>query len=129
MNLLEKQIQRELTALDPDLFLDKMYFEGTLYYTVRYNVGLNEEPMTPVVWASPDGTPLPLSADIVSVVRMQEGNLLDVCREAAEINAQKRREAELEADLLREEIIHEFQFEGRHRKTSVNLGGGRTVGL
>jgi len=91
VTLEEKQVQEELCRVDPKLFLDKLYDkEGQyVYYTVRYPADIGLEPLTCVHWRTKHG-PLPLSLDIVGVVRRQEGDIREAIRQATVNNALKK---------------------------------------
>lgn len=123
MNRLEKQIQRELSLLDRNLFLDKQWSPfGYLFYTVRMRVG--EEMLTAVEWRE-GNTPLPLSMGIVDKVRSQEGDLTEAIRTVTVNNAARQellRQKRLEAQT---EIAKEFH---KRKKTllTVDLGGTRS---
>lgn len=83
--LLEKQIDRELKKLDPDLFLDKHLFEGHIFWTVRYQTG-SGEPL--YVAAAPE-----LSWQLVSQVRLNEGSITDAIAQVKLNNQLKKEEA------------------------------------
>ena len=87
----EKEVQQALHHLDPDLFLDKLYDpDGQyVYYAVRYPAAPGLEPLTCVHWRTTDG-PLPLSLDLVGVVRRQEGDIREAIKEATINNALKK---------------------------------------
>ena len=94
MTHLEKQIQRELSSMDDKLFLDydRHPAYGFLYYSVKRLMEPGIMPLTVVDWCV-GATPLPLSMDIVSMVRSQEGDIREAISQATANNAAK---AELE---------------------------------
>src|ERR1051326_6748662 len=93
MNLLESQIDRELKKLDPNLYLDKHFFEGRIFWSVRYAHKAGEEPL--FVVTSPE-----LSWDMVSRVRLNEGDIRDAINQVKLRNLalrEERKEKMLEA--------------------------------
>ena len=107
----EKNVQLALTALDPDLFLDKRYspFSG-IYYTVCYPAP--EEPLVVVDWR--DGTyPKPLSLDLVDQVRRQEGDIREAISTATANNAARKELLRQERLKIVDEITEEWQKSGR----------------
>ena len=110
----EKRVQMALTALDPNLFLDKEYDKvgQYLYYTVRCNVGIGVEPFKTLEWRSPEG-PLPLSLDIVDRVRYQEGSIRDALTQAMVNNAAK---AELRRQEQEDIIDDKLDWANKSRK-------------
>lgn len=84
-NLLEKQIDRELKKIDPDLFLDKHLFEGHIFWTVRYRGLEGDEPY--YVAASPE-----LSWNLVSQVRLNEGDITEAIHRVKTNNLVKKQE-------------------------------------
>lgn len=108
MNLIEKQIQEELSKLDPDLFLDKELFEGSIYPVVRYRAG--EEIFN--VATHPY-----FSMEIVDKVKQQEGDIISAIAQIKANNAIKKEEAKLNAVKEQEAISHEWQWENRGGKT------------
>lgn len=126
-DLVERQVQRELRNLDPDLFLDKRWENGVLVYLVRYFIGSAEEPLDTVKWVDPSGRPLPLSLGIVDRVKMQEGDLREAIQRATLYNiAEKERRKQAVNEEL-DAIISEHQAENRKGKTSSG-GPGRLIG-
>jgi hypothetical protein len=117
--MIESLVQKELQRLDPDLFLDKLWVDGTLVWTIRYNIGSGEEPLTPVVWMDGAGRPLSLSLSIVDRLKGQEGSIVEALNEVKARNKAKSEAAMVEAAVLADEIAREHQFEGRNKKISV----------
>lgn len=70
----QKQIERALKALDPDLFLnpDRDPETGLVYWTVAQWMGTGHRPHRVLIWRDPYGNPLPLSMGIVDEVRRRE---------------------------------------------------------
>lgn len=87
--LLEKQIDAELKKIDPDLFLDKHYFEGHIFWTVRWKAPGAEEPM--YVAAAPE-----LTWQLVSDVRLNEGGIQEAISKVKANNAAKKEAAKQE---------------------------------
>lgn len=110
----EKRVQLALTALDPNLFLDKMWDkEGQyIYYAVRCMVGPDVEPFITVEWRSQEG-PFPLSLDIVDRVRAQEGSIKEAFTQAMVNNAAK---AELRKQELEAQIDDKLEWAEKSRK-------------
>lgn len=79
--ILEKQIQRELMKLDPDLFLDKELFEGTVYPIVRYRAG--EQIFNVLAYPY-------LSLDIPLLVAKNEGDIMEAIAKVKANNAAKK---------------------------------------
>src|SRR6266487_4848095 len=106
MNLQEKKVQEALQQTDPDLFLDKLYDrEGQyVYYAVAYKTPEGTEPLVCVHWRTIHG-PLPLSLDIVDVVRSNEGDIRESIKKVTINNALKRDAAVKEsAEAFEEEL-------------------------
>lgn len=110
----EKRVQMALTALDPNLFLDKLFDKqgGYIYYAVRCNVGIGVEPFTTVEWRSPEG-PFPLSLDIVDRVRAQEGSIKEALTQAMVNNAAKE---ELRKQEIEAQIDEKLEWANKSRK-------------
>ena len=99
-NQLEKEIQRDLRNLDPDLFLDKDWSPlGYIYYSVKYRIP-QAAPLQCVEWRDGNG-PWPLSRRIVDVVRSQEHDMRESLASAIAANAAKR---ELQRQKLAENL-------------------------
>lgn len=93
----EKEIERELRKLDPDLFLDKEidYRGGPVYYLVKHHIGSGHPPVAVLAWKENDGRPKPLTHGIVEAVKRQEGAMDGAMREAL-ANIENRREKQRE---------------------------------
>lgn len=123
MNLVEKQVQLALQALDPLLFLDKRYspFSGVYYCAVR-RMPDGVEDFVAVDWRQ--GThPLPLSLDLVDRVRSQEGNISESISLATAHNA-ARKELARQARLKRQDEAIEDWQKTKPGKTSVVISKG-----
>lgn len=117
--LLEKQIDRELKKIDQDLFLDKHLFEGHIFWTVRYRGLEGEEPY--FVAAAPE-----LSWDLVSQVRMNEGNITDAINKVKLNNLTKKEQAKQDLFKNMDEVAAEHnQSTGRLRRWFIS--GGKPV--
>ena len=105
MNHQEKAVQNALRLVDPELFLDKLYDqEGQyVYYAVRYPCP-GTDPLTCVHWRTMDG-PLPLSLDIVDVVRRNEGDIRESIREVTINNALKKERDKADRDAAYQEEL------------------------
>jgi hypothetical protein len=84
---LEKKIQNRLNELDLNLFLDKDVIGNTLYYSVKILHKVGDEPNQILLWADPLGRPLPLSEEIITNVRAQEGDIRDAIAQVKANNA------------------------------------------
>lgn len=104
----EKQIQKELTALDHDLFLDKEWSAlSGVHYKVKRLMPDGIAPLTVVDWR--EGTyPLPLSLSLVDKVRSQEGDIREAIRDATANNAARKELARQERLQASEDIIDEW---------------------
>lgn len=105
---LERFVQSELNKLDPDLFLDKEWWQDTLVYVVKYNIGSGEPPFTVLEWMVA-GHPLPLSSSIIDRVKQQEGDIRDAIREATVNNAVKKAGIKKDMEQIQETIAEEFE--------------------
>lgn len=85
--ILEKAIQNELTRLDPDLFLDKELFEGSVFPVVKYRCG--EQIFNVLTYPY-------LSLDIPLLVAKQEGDIRDAIAQVKANNAAKKEMARQE---------------------------------
>jgi hypothetical protein len=99
----EKRVQMALTALDPDLFLDKRFdpVRKLIYYAVCHIIEPGTEPYVAVDWRTPEGLPKPLSLDLVDQVRSQEGSIKEALTQAMVNNAalKELRRQELETQV------------------------------
>lgn len=113
----EKQIQDELNRMDGGLFLDKEADAyGRVFYSVKHFLQGVVEPYTALKWVYPDGSPRPLSHDLLSALRSQEGDIEEAARSAF-LNNVVKREKEREAALAEADaIVHEYNFEKRGSK-------------
>ena len=111
MNL-EQEIQRELTLMDGKLFLDKEWTDYGLTYKVKYLMEDGTEPVTFLDW-SRFGHPLPLSLDLLTQLRSQEGSISDAIKLATVHNVVEKELRKQEFAKQMEEIAHEYQFEKR----------------
>jgi hypothetical protein len=120
--VLERLIQQELNYLDPDLFLDKVFVQGSVMYMVKYNIGSGEEPL-------PVTQPLPLSTSIVDVVKRQEGDIREAIRSATVNNAVKKMNAKKEMDEMIETSQKEFEKSSKvlHRSGPWKIGSDVTA--
>jgi hypothetical protein len=120
--VIEKLIQQELGYLDPDLFLDKVFVQGSVLYSVKYNIGSGHEPLevTP---------PLPLSTSIVDLVRKQEGDIRDAINHAKVNNALIKANVKKENDTVIETIQKEFEKSAKvlHRSGPWKIGSDVTA--
>jgi len=109
MNPVEDRIQRELSYLDLNLFLDfdRHPIYGFLYYSVKQQMQDGTKPLTVVDWCVGD-TPLPLSEDIVDRVRAQEGDLRESIAQATVNNAARQELLRQERLTAQDEIAQEF---------------------
>lgn len=89
MSFLERRIQQRLSALDPNLFLDKEWTDYGMMYGVKYRMG-DTEPFRVLAWRGPDRKPLPLSLDIVFTVAKQEGDIHEAVAQTALNNSLKK---------------------------------------
>jgi len=108
--MLEGRIQRALTEMDHNLFLDKAWSPfGYVYFVIKSHMGDGIEPLTVVEWRK-GNHPLPLSFDIVNQVRYQEGNIQEAIKEATVNNAvlKEKKRQEVQKDL--ENIVSDHQF-------------------
>lgn len=99
--LLEKQIDREVKKLDPDLFLDKQWFEGSVFYLIKYNIGSGQEPLIALAWPE-------LSMSMVDALKAQEGDITEAIKQVKVNNAAKRELMRQERDQAIEEAAKEF---------------------
>ena len=106
--MLERYVQNELNKLDPDLFLDKEWYQGTLCYTVKYNIGSGHAPLKVLDWAV-GGQPLPLSPSLVDRVKQQEGDIREAISHATVNNAVMAMRARKEMEEVAEIISDEFE--------------------
>lgn len=110
MNILEKQIDRELKKIDPDLFLDKHMFEGHLFWSVRYMAPPGQEPL--YVTISPE-----LNWGMVSQVRLNEGDITEAISRVKANNAAKQEAAKQELfDAIDEAAAEHDRSTGRLRR-------------
>jgi hypothetical protein len=106
----ERQIQRELQAIDPDLFLDKEFdsAHSVVFYCVKVHLGSASPPELVLDWRDSDDRPRQLSSGILSEVRriMSQGpvSLDEIVRRNAEVTARKRSDV----DYGYEEIARDF---------------------
>lgn len=114
----EVLIQRELDRMDGGLFLDKEADSyGRVVYKVKHFVEGAVSPYTALEWVYPDGNPKPLSEDLISALRAQEGSIQEALTQAIVNNAAKK---ELERQAMHDHIdsvAHEFDFEKRGKRT------------
>lgn len=106
---MERQVQKALSSLDHNLFLDKEFHPvyKCIYYVVKRRMdGL--EPLRTVEWIV-GSMPLPLSMDIVDRVRSQEGDIRDAMAQAVANNAAKQELLRQERLAAEENIIDEFK--------------------
>ena len=119
---LERDIQRELTRLDPNLFLDKLRSpQGFVYWAVRYNIGSGVEPLNVVEWKLQGEVigherPLDLSWQIVELVKQQEGDIRDAINQVKANNAAKKELARQEYLEGLEEAAREAHSFGKIRR-------------
>lgn len=124
---LERRVQQELTRLDPDLFLDKLYSPfGYIYYAVRNNIGSGEEPLTVIEWRDNYG-PLPLSMGLVDQVRRQEGDIRDAIRNATINNVVRKEMIRQKRHQEQDTIIEEFMKSSRKLGSSGPWSPGKDV--
>ncbi len=103
----EKEIQKELSYLDLDLWLDKRWSPfGYLYYVVLKQIA-GHEPLVVVDWRE-GNTPLPLSLDLVDKVRYQEGDISDAISQATANNSARLELLLQERNKIQEEIAQEY---------------------
>lgn len=103
----EKEVQKELSYLDHDLWLDKKWSPfGYMYYVVLKRIE-GHEPLTVVDWRE-GNTPLPLSLDLVDKVRSQEGDISDAIAQATANNAARHEMLLQERLKIQEEIAQEY---------------------
>jgi hypothetical protein len=113
---LEKEVQRRLAELDHQLILDKAWSSlGYVYYRVIRLMEDGSEPFVVCDWRN-GGGPLPLSEDIVSQVRSQEGDITEAIRQATVNNAVKKEKERQARDEALEELSREF-----HRSNASKL--------
>ncbi len=120
--MLEKLIQQELEYLDRDLFLDKVFVQGSVLYQVKYNIGSGHEPLEVT-------NPLPLSTSIVDVVKRQEGDIREAIRSATVNNAVKKMKAKQEMEDMIESSQKEFEKSAKvlHRSGPWKIGSDVTA--
>lgn len=113
MTNLEKTIQKELSRMDHELFLDKELHPvyGILFYSVKKLLP-EQEPLTVVEWRA-GSTPLPLSMDIVSQVRAQEGDIRESIAQATANNAARKELLRQKKAAEQEAVVEEWQKSGR----------------
>lgn len=114
----EASIQAELNRMDGGLFLDKEADRyGRVIYKVKHFVQGVVSPYTALEWIYPDGNPKPLSEDLISALRAQEGSIQEATTQAIVNNAAKK---ELERQRMHtavDDLTHEFDYEKRGKKT------------
>lgn len=105
--------------MDGGLFLDKEADPyGRIFYSVKHLVhsGGSVSPYTALKWVDPMGNPKPLSDDLISALRSQEGAINEALTQAMVNNAAKK---ELERQKLHQhvdDLAHEYDFEKRGKK-------------
>lgn len=125
----EVLIQRELDRMDGGLFLDKEADAyGRVVYKVKHFVEGTVSPYTALEWVYPDGNPKPLSEDLISSLRAQEGSIQEAVTQAIVNNAAKKELERQAAYKQSEEIAHEYDFEKRGKRSS-SIGPGRVEHL
>jgi hypothetical protein len=105
--------------MDGGLFLDKEADPyGRVFYSVKHPVssGGSVSLYTALKWVYPDGSPKPLSYDLISALRAQEGDIREALTTAMVNNAAKK---ELERQRTQQEaegVRHEWEYEKRGKK-------------
>src|SRR5215211_7314977 len=109
MDLMEKRIQQELTRLDPNLFLDKLWDQrGFVYYAVRYPLGDGTEPLVCGELRDAEG-PIPLSPDIVTQIAAQEHDVREAMASAIAANDAKKLARRIALDESLDETAKDFE--------------------
>ncbi len=108
-SLLEQQIDRELKKLDPDLFLDKEWFEGSIFYLVKYFIGSGQEPLIALAWPE-------LSMSMVDALKAQEGDIREAITSAKLNNLARKETIRKDREKAQEEIAREFHLANPHNK-------------
>lgn len=110
--------------MDGGLFLDKEADEyGRVYYSVKHFVQGAVSPYTALKWTYPDGNPRPLSEDLITALRAQEGDIREALTQAMVNNAALRELHRQQADKEALEIAEEWDKTKRSKK-SVSIGPG-----
>lgn len=108
--------------MDGGLFLDKEADQyGRVFYSVKHPVEGAVMPYTALKWVYPDGTPKPLSDDLISALRAQEGSIKEVLTQAMVNNAAR-------AELLKQKALEEAEDRARdwdaHKRGSKFISTG-----
>jgi hypothetical protein len=121
----ERELERELKRLDPDLFLTRELHRasGRWSYAVYDYQGPDRPPIHVLYWTHDRtlaGTPLPLSTGVYYEVESRKRNLgVNLAQQAHEENERRRREDIARADAERDEDLMPY-FRRRLR-----LGSGQ----
>jgi hypothetical protein len=121
----EKQIQNELDRMDGGLFLDKEADPyGRIFYSIKHFLQGSVSPYTALKWVYPDGSPKPLSEDLISALRAQEGDIVEAAKAAYVNNAAKKELDRQKAIATAEEVAKEWDDHKRGSKFVSHGPGG-----
>lgn len=127
MNLLEKRIQDELSRMDGGLFLDKEADRyGRIFYSIKHTVasGGSVSLYTALEWTYPDGAPRPLSDDLLSLLRAQEGDIHEAAKQAMVNNLARKELLRQAAHKEADEVAEDWDSHKRGSKfISTGTGG------
>lgn len=122
----ERRIQNELDLMDGGLFLDKeIDISGRLFYSVKHLIhsGGHTSLYTALDWRDPDGNPKPLSDDLISALRAQEGDIKEATTQAIVNNAARKELERQKAHTDAMEVVKEWDTSKRGKK-SISIGVG-----
>lgn len=121
----ERSIQNQLDRMDGGLFLDKEADSyGRVFYSVKHFLQGVVKPYTVVDWRYPDGSPKPLSDDLISALMAQEGDIQEAFKTAMVNNAAKKELERIKALETAEEVAKEWDATKRAKKfVSTGPGG------
>lgn len=127
MNL-ERRIQNELDRMDGGLFLDKEVGPYGIFYSVKHTikdpVGGAVSLYTALEWTYPNGTPKPLSEDLLSALRSQEGDIREALTQAMVNNAARKELMRQKAHEEAEAVAKEWDSHKRGTKFVSHGPGG-----
>lgn len=124
MNL-ERRLQTELDRLEGGLFLDKEADSyGRIFYSVKHFLQGTVSPYTALKWVYPDGSPKPLSEDLISALMAQEGSLVEAARTAYVNNVARKELDRQKAIATAEEVAKEWDDHKRGTKFISHGSGG-----